>query len=433
MATKFSPKRIARLVDFGKLYRNATGAKILNDSTFSGRKINEERVSQLFYDIDPELGFVAACECRAHRGNYFAGHVCPYCNTTVSSEFTRDMSHVNWIVLPEHVPPVIHPVFFTILKEWLGKTMTVSTKKRGKVSLIQAILDPSEELPHSVRSHIHKQGFKYFYEHHEEIMDFFLNTYKPTKKKKKENALIKMLYDQYKDILFIRQIPTLHPSLTPIAKEGKMKAIDPAAACIMAAISDASILGFESRRCLTETKYVDKMLWKVYMNFIMYVEMIVTKKYGEKYGHVRRHMMGARIHYSARSVIVPIVEPHRGDEIHIPWKIALGALKNEILNVLINRKGYDFNTALLKYVKALARYDDDIYKVMMTLQKECPYKGFAVLAGRNPTLVHGAIQLLYATKIKTDVEDETISISSRICKAPKILGTQIVIFVVNLL
>jgi hypothetical protein len=418
---KLSDKRRATLVDLTKLYNDTTGARILNDSSFTGRKVNEERIAQLFYDIDPELGFVASCECKAFRGNYYAGHKCPHCGTVVSSEFTSDMTHINWIVLPDHVPPVLHPVFFMLLKEWLGKTASANTKGRTKISLIQAILDPAETLPMGVRSHIKKQGFKHFHENHEEIMNFFFTTYRPTKVNK-NTPFIKLLYEEYKEILFTKKIPTLHPSLTPIAKEGKMKAIDPAAASIMAATSNASILGFESKRCLTENKYVDKMLWKVYADIMNYVELIITKKYGDKYAHVRRHMMGARIHYSARSVIVPIVDPHRGDEIHIPWKIALGGFKNELLNVLTNRKGLSFNDALMKYTTALVRYDDEIYRIMLTLMRECPYKGFPVLCGRNPTLILGAIQLLFVTKIKTDVEDETIGISARICKAPKLLG-----------
>lgn len=41
------------------------------------------------------------------------------------------------------------------------------------------------------------------------------------------------------------------------------------------------------------------------------------------------------------------------------------------------------------------------------------------------TLILGAIQLLYATKIKTDVHDETFAISARIVKAPnaKLFGS----------
>lgn len=381
---KLSKKRRLALLDMEKLFAETTGVHILNDSSFTGRKINDERVAQLFYDIDPELGFVASCECKKFRGNYYTGHKCPYCGTTVSSEFTTDMTHINWIVIPDNLPPIIHPVFYLVLKDWLGKTKATNQKLQAKIPLIQAILDPSEPLPMTVRSHIKKQGFRYFHDHVDDIMDFFFNIYKQTKSMNKATPFVRELFREYKHLMFIRKFPTLHPSLTPISKEGKVRSIDPAAAYVMSATSNASILGFESRRCLTESKYDDKMLWKVYQDLISYVELIISKKFGGKYAHVRRHIMGARIHFSARSVIVPIVGPHRGDELHIPWKVALGGLKNEILNVLWNRKGYSFQEALEKYTKALVVYDDEIYKICLLLIKECPYKGLPVLFGRNP-------------------------------------------------
>ena len=392
----WSQKNRIRLADFSKMYSSSIGARVVNDSFLSGKKINTERIEKLFYNIDPELGFVASCECKMYRGNYYSGHKCPYCGTVVSSEFATDMSHVNWLVIPEHLPPIIHPVFFMVMKEWLGKTKSTNPKSRNKVSLMQALLDPAEELPYPVRTHIHGQGFKYFAEHHEDIMKFFLDVYRPTKNKK-EVPYIRAMYDEYKHLLLIRTFPTLHPTLTPIAKEGRIRTIDPAASVIMAAMSDLSTLGFESRRCIVDSKYSEKMLWKVYNNIVTYVETIITKKFGDKFAHARRHLMGARIHYSARSVIVPIIEPHRGDEIHLPWKIALGALKPEILNVLMNRlhkqyqpdgtfvkAQYQYNEAYAKYMKALVVFDQDICDIINTLIKECPYKGLPVLCGRNP-------------------------------------------------
>ena len=379
----WSDKRRLDLVHLDTLYANTIGTKIINDSSLIGKKVNKERVDQLFYNIDPELGFVASCQCGAYRGNYYSGHKCSYCGTIVSSEFTNDMTHTNWIVLPDNVPPILHPIFYLVFKEWLGKTKSGNPKIKGKIPVIQAILSPNETLPPALKTHVRKQSFSYFYKHHEEIMDFLFTTYKPTKKNA-QTPFVRLMYEENKDKMFVRKIPLLHPSLTPIAKEGKIKAIDPAANIAMSAITNASIMGFESRRCLTESKYIDKMLWKICADLSQYVEQIITKKFGDKYAHVRRHMMGSRIHYSARSVIVPIVGSHRGDEIHLPWKIVLGGKKNEILNVLMNRKGLTFNEALAKYMKALVIYDDDIYKILMSLMKECPYKSFPVLCGRNP-------------------------------------------------
>lgn len=411
-------KRLIRLSNFDALFHAATEVKILNDSHLTGKKINEDRINKLFYDIDPDLGFVASCKCKEYRGNYYLGHKCPYCFTTVSHEFTEDMSHTNWIVLPDVAPPVLHPIFYLILREWLGKTKSANPKIKPKIPIINTILNPSETMPVVMKPHIKQQGFKYFYNHFDEIMNYLFTIYKPVTKTNVTTDYVRAIYEKYRNEMFVRRIPILHPSLTPMAKEGKVKAIDTAAAWAMSAISDVSTLGYEARRCLTEKKYVDKMLWKVYTNIISYIEIIITKKFGDKYAHTRRHLMGSRIHFSARSVIVPITEPHEGDEIHLPWKIVIGAYKCEILNFLIRRQNYSLVDALGKYTKSLVVYDKDIHNIVLQLKKECPFKGFSVLCGRNPTLIHGAIQLFYCTKIKTDVHDETIGISPRTCKAP---------------
>lgn len=429
----YSVKNRLRLINFEEKYRNSPNARAINNSYLVGKKLNEERINQLFYEIDTELGFTASCQCRTYRGNYYLGHKCPYCGTTVSSEFASDLEHINWLVLPDHAPAMIHPIFFLVLKAWLGKTKSKKSKTRSKISLIQSILDPEEELPASVRSHIRGQGFSYFFKHHEEIMDFFFHTYRPTKGKK-DVSYIKSMYETYKDVLFIRQFPVLHPTLTPRAKEVRTTAIDPASGAIMSAISDLSVLGFESRRCVIGHKYVDKMLWKVYARIIEYVELIINKKYGDKYAHARRHIMGARMHYSGRGVCVPIIERHIGDECHLPLKIALGNLKAEIINLLTTRKlsvredengkkykdKCTYEEAYAKYMKSLVVFDEEVYEVINILIKECPYKGLPIILGRNPTLVHGAIMLLYVNYVKPDLDDETIAVSPRICKPPNI-------------
>jgi hypothetical protein len=49
-------------------------------------------------------------------------------------------------------------------------------------------------------------------------------------------------------------------------------------------------------------------------------------------------------------------------------------------------------------------------------------KGLICLFGRNPTLRIGAIMLYFITKIKTDLDDNTISVSSRLASAPNLSG-----------
>ena len=80
----------------------------------------------------------------------------------------------------------------------------------------------------------------------------------------------------------------------------------------------------------------------------------------------------------------PIAGPHCADEIHLPWKLVVNALKLQIINVLVHRKRYTINNALYKHFKSLVQYDPEIDEIIETLMKECPWKGFPVTLGRNP-------------------------------------------------
>ena len=76
------------------------------------------------------------------------------------------------------------------------------------------------------------------------------------------------------------------------------------------------------------------------------------------------------------------------------------------------------NDALGVYGTACLKYDERVNICLQELLEECPYKGLPVLLGRNPTIQHGAIQLVYVVRIKTDIDDDTISLSPAILDPP---------------
>lgn len=409
--------RMLHIQNLQKLFDESVGARIINSSDMTDPHVMENFIKNLFYEIDSDIGFIATCECGEYRGNHYEGSVCPYCSTVVSSQFATSLSNVNWIGIPEKMPEVLHPVFYTILKEWIGKIRSVKGNRTNKVPVIQAILNPDDPLPSDIRSCVRQQGFTYFRKHFDETMDFFFNVYKPTKLSDL-TPHVKYIYQTYRNQLFTDKLPILHPTLHPLAREGKIKSVDPTAGDILNAIVDLSISGFSARRCITTSTYIDKSLWKIYSKYIDYTENIIVKKLGDKYAQLRRHNTGSRVHFSLRSVIVPIVDRHMGDEIHLPWSIVVNGLKYEIINVLTRRQNYSYTAAIAKHQKSLVAFDQDIYDILDVLMKECPYKGFPVTLGRNPTLSHGAIQLLFNTKVKKNIFDKTIALSPRICSAP---------------
>ena len=411
-----SKNNLLRLKNLDTLYSESYSARIINNSNFTDTQVMEEFVKRLFYEMDKDLEYICSCECGEYRGNYYEGATCPLCGTVVSSRFTTALVNINWLEIPPEFPAVIHPVFFTIFKEWLGKTKSVKGARTKKAPIIEAILDPTLPLPEDLKHIIKEQGFSYFNEHYEEIINYFLHDYKP-KKGNKWNPYIEYMMREYKDCFFCRKLPILHPSMHPLAKEGKVKTVDTTASMIVPAIVDLSIAGNTIRRKIVAKKYADKTIWKVYSKYIEYQEVIITRKISDKFSHCRRQMAGSRIHFSGRSVITPITTRHMGDELEIPFKIACNSLKFHVINILMNKRGYSYNDAVAKQVKSLVNWDEEVYEVIEEL-KQMNGGHFDVLAGRNPTLIHGAIQKFKATKIKKDLTDVTLSISPRVVAAP---------------
>lgn len=411
--------KLFRIKNFDDLFSESLGARIINNSEFTNPKVMEDFIKQLFYEMDDELEYICSCECGEYRGNYYEGSTCPLCGTVVSSKFTTALNNLNWLGIPPEFPAVLHPIFFTIFKEWLGKTKSVKGARAKKVPIIQAILDPSVPLPEDIKHVVKEQGQTYFNEHYEEIIHFFLHDYRP-KKGNRWNPYIEYMMIHYKNSIFTRKLPILHPSFHPLAKDGKVKTVDSTASMMMPVVVDLSIAGNTIRRKITPKRYVDRTLWKAYSRYIEYSESIITKKLADKFSHNRRHVVGARVHWSYRAVITPLITRHMGDEIELPFKIACNNLKYEIINILMKR-GLSYNDAVAKQVKSLVTWDEEIYQVIEEIIKGWQAQGFLglpLLMGRNPTLIHSAIQLFYMRRVKRDLADNTISFSPRVCAGP---------------
>ena len=64
-------------------------------------------------------------------------------------------------------------------------------------------------------------------------------------------------------------------------------------------------------------------------------------------------------------------------------------IKFEIINILMNKRGYSYNDAVAKQVKSLVTFDQEIYDIMNELihgWQNQGYEGVPTLIGRNPDI-----------------------------------------------
>lgn len=127
---------------------------------------------------------------------------------------------------------------------------------------------------------------------------------------------------------------------------------------------------------------------------------------------VRKHVYGSRANLAHRNTIVCVPKVHDYEIIEIPWNIGLTTYRPLVLNKLI-RRGFKYKQASKMIIMSVDRYNPIIHEILEELVRESPEKGLPTIAQRNPTLLQGSIQKVFAT-FKTDPLDNTVSISKLI-------------------
>ena len=359
----------------------------------------EDAKKQMFQMSDGGLNSVATCSCGYLRGNYNLNSVCPKCNTKVRSAFADEVNFGGWLVIPDDFPPFLHPVAYRVLRKWMGKIFKSSN------NLLDGLLDPDVELPEPYASTL-GQGMEYFYNNFEDVINFV------AKQRKDGKEVIAEFLQAYKYCMFVRHIPILNQSLHIITQSGTMSYNDKSSDHILTTWLELSNTIYAKRHSpdMTQTK-VNQRYWSIYSAWMRYIEAIIDPRLSGKTGFIRKNLLGDRMHASCRAVIAPITRIHDADDIELPWRMAVGVYKLECMNILTNRFGKSVNEACTLFNDAIVRYNPIIDSCLTILLEECPFKGFPMLMGRNPTLQHGAIQLFLCTKYKKDPCDNTVGMT----------------------
>lgn len=378
--------RMVRLVDFDKLCDSIGNKRFINEDILDNP--NKAIIIDIMHNTESSLDFTPRCDCELYKGVQFEGATCPFCGSQVSSEFVTNFEQNNWIRIPDSMPPILHPIFYLMLRSWVGKVRTgaPNTKNAGRkqrVPIIDFILNTEETLPEEIADGVHGQGYRYLTENFDDVMHYLLYEHPKYSKNKKTDALRKV-YEEYRNILLIRKVPMMNQSFHPTHATSKVKRIDEAANIIIPAIIDLATTMFSKKRSITQGKYVDIQLWSIYKRYIDYIKKNIEYKIGDKYALVRRHVISGRLNWSGRAVISPLLCRHMGDEMRLPWDLGLNGYKLEIINLLMRDFGYSQNEALQKVMKGFVRFDDEIYSCMNKLIDECPFKGLPCTLGRNP-------------------------------------------------
>lgn len=390
--------------------RNQSRSSVLDSFDFAAEGFSDLIRASVFH-TSSEVDFVASCQCEHLRGNSLIGMTCPECGTKVEVRWDTDNDHLrfkNWVSCPEGLPNGwLNPRVYVMLHKWLGH------KKIGESSsYLDDILDITTPIPFEISEVVKEKGFGYLFANFDRIMSFFLNEFRPTSKKP-STEYVRAYLKMYTDVIWCHYIPlapdVLHPILSKEGSEAtKRRYSDTRADCVLRAIAGLSRLRHNKKKN-DYRKDVEKTAFRAYKELITYRDEITDVVADGKKALPRSHMVGARLHWTYRTVITPINGPHNPDELHVPWKLLVNTLRVHIEGILGREYGLTINQIATKHTNALLKYDEDIHKIILRLIEESPFPGLPTLWHRPPTIREGSIMELFITKVKTDLTDDTIS------------------------
>lgn len=319
----------------------------------------KEYISSLFEETNMDsIDMVSMCSCGKLSGEFYKGVICPQCNTVVDNIFVDSLNYKAYLEIPDELPPVLHPIMYRVLKgSWLK-------------TLLPILLNPTAELPVRCKGKIGAQGFSYFYDNFDDIINFLARTHN---RKQAEISGTLDFIKKYRHLAFTRKLPVLNGSLHILTQDSKCHFTDNSGKHVLKALIVLSSLSYNVRNKVVDDKFVDRNLWEFYESYLEYMDTIEEDKLFTKHGFMRKHILGTRYHCSYRGVIVPICEPHNIDELHWPWRIGVIELTLEILNRLIHQHGHNINEAYGRHHKALYVYDPLVGDIMDQLIAECGY------------------------------------------------------------
>lgn len=356
-------------------------------------------------DFSDENAFAErySCECRKTVGKVFEGEICPSCKTEVKF-VDVDIEFTGWILLK--YDKIIQPLYYRFLDR------IVKSKKFS----LEDIIKPKSEInkdgviihhPYDPKQPFAGIGIEGLYNRYEEVLDYYY------KKKRNLRELIDMIRDE-RDKAFASSIPVYTSALRPTSFNGEsnFNFISPERVYanivkksnLLNSLRNQEVSGkFKEERdflhrqiTLSELQIKINQLWKM-----------VFDKIDTKHGHIREEILGGRVNFSARNVIVPD-SSLKADEIEVGYLTFLELYRYEIIGYLVKMTGSTYEEASQEWFESTLGFNKRVHEIMQYIIDKCDPR---VIMNRNPTINFGSLMLMKIKRVRGEYnENHTMSI-----------------------
>lgn len=365
------------------------------------------------YDGD-SLALTPSCECGYVKGEYRVSETCEKCLTRCTTKYSGSVDSIIWTTASEKVGPYILPIIWIQLCD---------AYRTSQVDIIRYMCDPYYRPHKALPSNLtyllekgHQRSYKYFVEHFDEIIDDL--SYRPNGKLIPKYKFIYPLLKENRDKIFTRVLPFPSKTLLIVEKNKTGRYFDKNLSPAIDAVILASEMGSLSDDAPL-IKFENKMV-KIIDSLATFMRNFSDNLLTGKPGLFRKNYFAGRLHFSARQVITSNHEPHKADELTIPWSAAVGIFQEHIRSKLI-KPPYSMGFYQISELLRVSAHnyhplmDDVLTKIIKT---ETSYKGFPCLFSRPPILTRGSIQFFYITDFTKDPDINTIKISPLVLVMP---------------
>jgi len=343
--------------------------------------------------FDNQLGTrdMYRCQCGNLAGAIFLDEICPKCGTPV--EFIdADLTIMGWIPLKEYC--VISPGMFIHIQDFIGKS---ELKNILKVDVSKMDADGNLVHQRSTKSPYAHIGMMEFKNRFDEIMDFYL------KKFPKRKELYDLIYE-FRDCVFTSYIPVYSSILRPLIQANEKIRSFKANTHYDTIMKQYELITLDVGNMLT----ILPALYEIQYEYMELYEFIV-ESYTGKEGLFRSQFGGIRVDYGSRSVIVN-GKDLKPDEVDIPYVSAITFLELEILYLLRKLDDITENEAYTILNRATREFNPKIHALAQSIVNKSKTP-ICVLVNRPPSLSDRSFRLLRVRKVKSDINDLTLSIS----------------------
>jgi hypothetical protein len=341
------------------------------------------------------------CKCGELTGKFRENMICDKCGTPVSFQ-DNELDKTGWMVLnPPYVliSPIMYGFLKSIFKQKLLDEM-ISFRHKLDANGVMIFTQPSES-----KNPYANIGIVEFARRFDEILEVMGN-----KSKILEIDIVK----RNRDKIFTNKIPVLNLLLRPVVLiSGTTFNYDPINMFYSEMISYVHYINNNIRN--DETNSSLSILYDLQNKWNELNYKIIDQKINGKKHIIRNFILGSRVNFSARHVIVANNDTVSMKSIRLPYLTFCEFYKFHIMNIYKKIYRITVNELQDRWYTLVMTQDPSIMHIIDILIKRTK-GGLRILANRNPTLALGSIQVLIVDGVIDDIDDLTVTMPLTILK-----------------